>query len=1581
MGFRTHRLGLIVASVLSLWAASLHAQVSVTTYHNDNARTGQNTQETYLTPANVNSSQFGKLFTVVVDGAVFAQPLYLTNVNISGGTHNVVYVATQHDSVYAIDADTGTLYWQKSLIPSGGSTVSSNTDLNFCGDIAAEVGITSTPVIDATTGTLYVVAKVKLNGAILQYLHALDVSTAAEKFGGPVSIQASVPGTATDGNGSMVAFDSRQENQRAGLLLENGHVVISWAAHCDKTPYHGWVMSYGATTLTQEGVYNTSPNGSANGIWMSGAGPAADSSGNIYFATGNGTWSTTDNGDSIVKLGPPSGSTLPLLDYFTPYDQGSLAAADLDVSAGGVVLLPTASNGKQLLAMLSKAGTIYLIDTASMGKYCVTQTPACTNSDTNIVQEIPKAFTGYWGAPAFWNGYLYWSGGNDTSGAAEPLKAYSFDANGSGLISTSPTSVAAHSFNFSGPVPSVSSNGSSNGIVWGMDNSSFASTCSGGTGCQVLYAYDATNLANMLYNSNQAPNNRDVPGSAVKFTTPTIANGKVYVAGKGSVSAFGLLSAVAPTATAPTLSPIGGTYTSAQTVSIADTTPGAVIYYTTDGSTPTTASATYAAAITVSATTTVKAIAVASGYTTSPVSSATYTISTPTAATPTFSPAAGTYTAAQSITLADTTSGATIYYTTDGTTPTTVSAKYSAAITVSATTTIKAIAVASGYTNSAVGSASYTISVPAAAKPSFSPAAGTYTAAQSVTLADTTAGASIYYTTDGSTPTTASAIYSAAIPVSATTTIKAIAVAAGFANSAVGSATYTISAPTAAAPTFSPAAGAYTTTQTVTLGDATAGAAIYYTTDGTTPTTASAQYSTALTIAATTTVKAIAVASGYNNSAVSSAGYTISAAPPPTAAAPTVSPAAGTYTSAQAVTLADSTSGAVIYYTIDGSTPTTASAVYSGALSVNATTVIKAIAVASGYANSAVTSATYTISASGAPVSTPVSLASAANVHAIGTNGAAVTNGGIDTWGYAYSSSLLGSTVTWSGVTFNLGAPGTAGAASNTTLALPAVSSTALNLLAVAVNGHHRNSFVVTYTDGTTATFTQSLSDWVSSLGYAGESVAVSMTYRINQYGVIDNRPVYIYGYTFALDSTKTVKSVTLPATRNIVVVAATLSTASGSTPPTAATPTSSPGAGTYTTTQSVTLADTTAGAVIYYTTDGSTPTTASAVYSTPLTVGATTTVKAIAVANGYTTSAVGSATYTISATPPPAAATPTLSPAGGAYASAQTVTLADTTAGAVIYYTTDGSVPTTASTTYSAAITVGATATIKAIAAASGYSLSAVGSATYTISAPPAAAAPTLSLPAATYSQAQTVTLADSTAGAVIYYTTDGSTPTTSSAVYSTALTVSATTTVNAFAAASGYSNSAVTSATYTIATSGSTGTSPVSLAAASNVYAIGTNGVRVTNGGLDTWGFAYSSNLLGSTVTWSGVTFNLGTAGTADAVSNTTITLPAVNSAKLYLLATAVNGNHPNQTFVLTYTDGTTTTLTQSVSDWYAPQNYTGESIAVTMAYRINQYGVIDNHVADLYGYSFAIDATKTVKSLTLPASRNIVVLAVTL
>src|SRR5215831_2295915 len=230
----------LAVALFCTFSIALPAQVNVTTYHYDNARTGQNTQETTLTPASVNSGQFRKLFSVSVDGGVYAQPLYLSNVNIGGGTHNVLYVATEHDSLYAIDADKGTIFWQISLIPSGGSTVNSISDLGGCGDLVPEIGITGTPVIDTGTGTIYLVAKSKVNGMLVQYLHAIDVVTSTEKFGGPVSIQASVPGTASDGNGTTVSFSPNSQNQRAGLLLENGHVLIAWGSHCDGTPWHGW---------------------------------------------------------------------------------------------------------------------------------------------------------------------------------------------------------------------------------------------------------------------------------------------------------------------------------------------------------------------------------------------------------------------------------------------------------------------------------------------------------------------------------------------------------------------------------------------------------------------------------------------------------------------------------------------------------------------------------------------------------------------------------------------------------------------------------------------------------------------------------------------------------------------------------------------------------------------------------------------------------------------------------------------------------------------------------------------------------------------------------------------------------------------------------------------------------------------------------------------------------------------------------------------------------------------------------------------------------------------------------------------
>src|SRR6266581_3585263 len=410
-----------------------------------------------------------------------------------------------------------------------------------------------------------------------------------------------------------------------------------------------------------------------------------------------------------------------------------------------------------------------------------------------------------------------------------------------------------------------------------------------------------------------------------------------------------------PVVATPTFSPGGGTYTGSVTVSISDATSGATIYYTTDGSTPTTSSAVYSGALTFTQTTTLKAIAAASGMTNSGVASATYTIQQR-VATPTFSPGGGTYAGLVAVTISDATSGATIYYTTDGSTPTTSSAVYIGPLTFTQTTTLKAMAAATGMTNSGVASATYTVQQPVAT-PTFSPGGGTYPGSVTVTISDATSGATIYYTTDGSTPTTSSAVYTGALTFTQTTTLKAMAAASGMTNSGVASATYTIQQQQVATPTFSPGGGTYTGSVTVSISDATSGATIYYTTDGSTPTTSSAVYIGPLTFTQTTTLKAMAAATGMTNSAVASATYTIQQR----VATPTFSPGGGTYTGSVTVSISDATSGATIYYTTNGSTPTTSSAVYTGALTFTQTTTLKAMAAASGMTNSGVASATYTI--------------------------------------------------------------------------------------------------------------------------------------------------------------------------------------------------------------------------------------------------------------------------------------------------------------------------------------------------------------------------------------------------------------------------------------------------------------------------------------------------------------------------------------------------------------------------------------------------------------------------------------------
>jgi hypothetical protein len=521
--------------VLSLAPGNGDGKVRVTTYHNNPARQGSNVLETILSPQNVNARQFGKIFSHEVDGYVYTQPLYLPEVRVPHkGAHNVVFVATEHGSVYAFDADSddgadAEPLWKTSFInPALGITPAPTQDVNEygCSDIVPEIGITGTPVIDAGAGILYVVNKTKENGQMVQRLHALDVKTGAERLGGPVVISAAVPGTGAASEGGVVRFDPLREHQRAGLLLQDGKVYIAWASHCDGWPYHGWVMAYDGRTLRQVAAWNATPNGVGGGIWQSGAAPAGDGT-DAYFATGNGVFDAFPRGglnfgNSVVRLKLQSGRTFSVLDYFTPYDQEALNVSDIEPGSGGVVLLPklSALQGKQLMVVTGKSGTIYVLDAAHMGKFN-------PEGDTGIVQSIPLASAGVWGTPAWWNGTLYVGGTWDT------LKAFKFDAQSSNFAVV-PESQSSTTFQFPGPTPSISANGNRNGIVWIIQADGYVDGSP-----EILRAYDATDLTRELYNSNQDPQ-RDSPGGAVKFAVPTIANGKVYVGAKGRLSVYGL---------------------------------------------------------------------------------------------------------------------------------------------------------------------------------------------------------------------------------------------------------------------------------------------------------------------------------------------------------------------------------------------------------------------------------------------------------------------------------------------------------------------------------------------------------------------------------------------------------------------------------------------------------------------------------------------------------------------------------------------------------------------------------------------------------------------------------------------------------------------------------------------------------------------------------------------------------------------------------------------------------------------------------------------------------------------------------
>ncbi len=1756
---------------------SAKGQSNVTTYHNDIGRTGQNVNETILTTANVNTAQFGKLFSQPVDGQVYAQPLYLSGITVNGASHNVVFVATENDTVYAFDADlnvgaNASPLWKASMLTAAhgaGAGATSIPASNLGSDINPVVGITGTPVIDSTTGTLYVVSADLEAGNAFQRLHALDVTTGLEKPGSPVLIKASVPG---NGNGSVngtLSFDPYWENQRGGLLLLNGIVWVGFASHGDNGPWHGWVMGYNAATLVQTGVYCTSPNGTGSGIWGAGAGLAADvidpvnhPYGRMFIPTGNGDFNATkpytnsmDYGDSHIALDLSNGVPT-VIDEFTTYQQAKLDATDSDQGSGGLMVVPTQTTGTNphLAVQAGKQGTLFLLNRDNLGGFNATV--------DQVVQSQPYTVgnVGVWSTPAYWNGNVYYWGQFD------PLKSFALT---NGLLSSTPVK-STEMYNYPGSTPSISANGNSQGIVWSINSSGYNSSSPA-----VLQAHDASNVAVTLYSSSTNPT-RDTAGPAVKFTVPTVVNGKVYVGAGSEIDVYGLLNGANQTQS-PVFNPSSQAFNGTLSVTLTDATPGAAIYYTTDGTTPTTSSTLYTGPVAVSTTETINAIAVASGFLQSAQTTASYTNVTQTPAV-TFSLPTGSYATAQTVTLSDTAPNSVIYYTLDGSIPTTSSTVYTAPLAVSKTETVTAIAIAPGLTASpsiastytiiasgngitfnqgfassaglmifngstvlddtrlqltnggtgqagtawyvtpmnvqaftsdftmqlsnavangvtfaiqannvnalggnaydlgyapipnslaikfdlynsageginstglylngaiptvpaidltptginlhsgsaiavhlaydgttltmtmtdivtaAVWSTSWTVNIPAsigsntayigftgstgafsssqkiltwsfvsttpaatAAVPSFTPAGGTYTTPQNVTLSDSTTGATIYYTTDGTTPTTSSPQYATPIAVAASETIKAIAVATNFANSPVASATYTI-APLAATPVITPAAGSYTTAQTVTISDATSGASIYYTINGTTPTSASTLYSAPITVGASQTIKAIAIKTGFTNSAVASAAYTITTA----AAAPIFSVPAGTYAAAQTVSISDSTAGAAIYYTLDGTTPTASSSLYSTPLSVSSTETIKALAVAAGFSNSSVASASYTISST-TPVINFAAGMSATNMNLYGakivgtalqiTDGAtgethvawytkpvniqafttdfnfqntaataegftfAIHNAPAGVWAVGGTSGGLGYSGIGASVAVKFDLYNNSGEGINSTgiyLNGAAPTTPSADMTASGVSLHNSNILHahITY-DGTTLTVT--VTDTVTNASFT-TSAAV-------------NIPATVGANTATIGFTGTTGGLT--ATQSILNWTYLVNAAN----PTTATPTFSPAAGTYTAAQTVAISDATAGATIYYTTNGTAPTTASPVYSAPLTVSTTQTISALAVSAGNANSAVATAAYTIS----PVAATPTFSPAAGTYAAAQSVTITDATAGSTIYYTTNGTTPTTASAVYSSPILVGSTQTLKAIAVAANYTNSAVASAAYTING--TVATPTFTPAAGTYVAAQTVTIADATPGATIYYTTNGTTPTTASAQYTAPISVGVSETVNAIAVKTGFTNSAVASAGYVITPPAAT---PLFSLAAGTYSSPQTVSITDAISGAAIY---YTTN--GSAPTTSSTLYTAPIAVTATETINAIAVAPGYTNSSVASAAYTINSTTATPTF--TPAAGTyTTTQTVSIGD-----ATTGATIYYTTD------GSTPTTASTVYATPITVSATETIKAIAV-------------
>ncbi|MGA2190964.1 MAG: chitobiase/beta-hexosaminidase C-terminal domain-containing protein, partial [Steroidobacteraceae bacterium] len=1018
------RIALVLLAALGISAARIaSAQVSVTTYQNDIGRTGQNLSETILTTSNVNAATFGKLFSQTVAGAVSAQPLVLAGPITTLGTphpNGLVLVATRSDWVYAFDAGSNVganaaPAWKASLLdaPHGAAAGAQNY---------GGLGVTSTPVIDPVAGIMYVVSVSLENNVPVYRLHALDVTTGGEKVP-PMVILGSVPGTAGDAVGGELTFTPAFEKQNTALLLLNGVVYFGFGSRTEANQeyWHGWIFGYTITdnALTQTGVFCTSPDGNRGGVWMYGAGLAADQLdpvnapyGRMFVATGNGDFTgavpyttSMDFGDSVLNLDLTNGSPT-VTDDFTPSVQAILATHDGDQGSGGALVLPAQTTGAypNLLVQTGKTGTLYLLDRDNLGGYNASGDQVVQFLPDAVGNSGPLASTGAWSAPAYWNGNVYYWGVYDY------LKSFTL-ANGS--LSTTPTT-STELGGYPGVTPTISANGATEGIVWAV-NVAGSST--------LLLAHDASNVATTLYSSATNATRDSIGGVLNPHAVPTVANGMVYVATTNILDFYGLLSGT-QTST-PAFTPGSSTFTTSVSVTITDSSPDAAIYYTTDG-TPASASSTpYSGPILVTTTQTINAVAISGTLPISNQASATFKQAA--TAPPTFSPAAVAYSSAQLVTIADSTPGATIYYTTNGKKPTTKSTQFLSPINVSASETLNAIAQAPGYTVSGVGSAYYAID--SGGSILINEGAG-FTSASGLSFVGPVqlVNNGLQLTLAGGGAQDSAAWSNTPVNVQTFTTdfyfSEASSVGEGFTftlqNAPAGLTTVGSAAsgglgyagiPSSVAVKFDiyddagegiDSTGFYTDGASPTLPSVDMSESpinlhsadimhAHITYDGTTLTLALIDTVTSGTFTTSTPINIPSVVgSSYAYVGFTAAGfapgpsgpgatatqtilnwtYVSTSTAPPLTATPTFTPAAGGYPGAQSVTINDAISGAAIYYTTNGTTPTTSSTAYSGPISVSANETLEAIAVATGDSPSLVGTAVYSI-ATAVPTFTP----------------------------------------------------------------------------------------------------------------------------------------------------------------------------------------------------------------------------------------------------------------------------------------------------------------------------------------------------------------------------------------------------------------------------------------------------------------------------------------------------------------------------------------------------------------------------------------------------------------------------------